>query len=68
MTLQPSNTSRELRLIRIKDLPYKVGLSVTEIETRVRKRTFPAPYRLSPNVVAWRSDELDDWIYSQPRR
>lgn len=29
--------------------------------------TFPAPHQLSPNKVAWRSDEIEEWQRSRPR-
>lgn len=33
----------------------------------VKDKKAPQPYQLGPNMVAWASDEIDDWIDALPR-
>lgn len=37
------------------------------IYRRMRTGTFPLPLKLGERAVAWRADEIDNWIASRPR-
>ena len=43
------------------------GLSRTSIYRKMRSGTFPLPVKLGERAVAWRADEIHDWIASRPR-
>ena len=46
----------------------KTKKSSVQLWRDVRAGTFPAPFQLGPNAVAWFEDEIDDWLASRPRR
>ena len=55
------------RLIRLRDVIEKTGLSKTTIY-RLSGDTdsdFPASVRLTPAAVGWRESEIDVWINSR---
>lgn len=43
-----------------------VSLSETTLEDMVRRGDFPKPRKLSPNRVAWRVRDLDEWSDQRP--
>lgn len=55
------------RLLRIDEVTSRVGLSRTTIWRREREGEFPARVKLSGNAVAWREDEVEEWIEGRPR-
>lgn len=52
----------EKLLYRMPDLTKAVGLSKTEINKRIREGRFPAGVKLSPQVRAWRAEEVKRWV------
>lgn len=61
---RPFNNER--RLIREADLiPHIVPFSKATLWRMVRAGAFPEPVRLSPNIVAWRATDVDEWIGSR---
>lgn len=54
------------RLLRIDKVMERTGLSRTTIWRREREGDFPSRVRIGPNAVAWREDDVDDWIESRP--
>lgn len=55
-------------LMRLPDVEKACGLKKSSIYDRIKRQEFPAPYRLgNGHHVAWRSDEVADWIASLPR-
>ena len=50
------------RLIRFPVVTKMVPLGKTAIYDRIKKGTFPAPYKLGPNSVAWKKSEILRWI------
>lgn len=39
----------------------ETGLSITEIERRMKSGTFPNSIKIGPRSIAWRSDEIESW-------
>jgi predicted DNA-binding transcriptional regulator AlpA len=62
-----------MRLLRFPAVYEHVSAGRTAKATRVwlwraiRRGAFPAPMKLSRGVVAWREDEVLDWIATRPR-
>jgi prophage regulatory protein len=52
----------DVRIFRIDDVLNRTGLSRPTVYRQVRAGTFPAPVKLSPRAVGWRSDEIEEWI------
>lgn len=55
-----------VQLLRLPEVEKITGLSQTTIWRREREGTFPRRRRVSGNVVAWRSDEIEAWIDGRP--
>ena len=55
------------QLIRPNDVCALTGLSRTSIWRRVRTGKFPAPIELGGGSIAWREEEVEDWIAARPR-
>jgi len=49
-------------IIKIKDLPKKVGLSRSSIYRLVRLGQFPTPIKLSERSSGWFESEIDQWL------
>lgn len=54
------------KLLRRPAVERITGLSRSAIYEQIARGAFPAPVRLGPNCVAWRSDQIEDWITSRP--
>lgn len=61
-TARPATPERLLRLPLVKDL---TGCGKTFIYKSVNEKTFPAPVKISPTLVAWRESEVQAWIQSR---
>lgn len=63
-----SNSSAE-GLIRMPEVRQLVQLSRSAIERLVRSDVgdFPKPIRLTPTKIAWRRDEIIEWIKNRER-
>ncbi len=55
------------RLLRLPAVLTITGLKKSSIYAKSKKGTFPKPVKLGPRAVAWRSDEVNQWIDSLPR-
>ncbi len=51
-----------IKLIRIKQVIQKTGLSKSKIYSRMKMGTFPSSIRLNDHAVAWIEKEVDLWI------
>ena len=60
----PDGTDRpkQLRLIRLKEVKRRVGLSHSTIYRRIKDGSFPKPHSLGGPIVAWTEAEIDEWI------
>ena len=55
--------NRAKRVIRLKEVSDKLGLSKATVWLYVRTRDdFPKPIRLGANSVGWLESEIDDFI------
>ena len=56
-----------LQMLRRQDVEKKTGLSKATVYRLVKERKFPQPIQLTERAVAWRSEEIDEWLESRPR-
>jgi len=56
-----TNEPRPRRLLRIREVCDRVGLSKTTIYVRMANGDFPKPVQLG-GTVAWVESEIDKWI------
>ena len=52
------------RVIRMKELPSKIGFQPSTIYELIAKGKFPAPFKLVPGgrAAGWLEATIDDWI------
>jgi prophage regulatory protein len=62
-----SSPTVPLRLLRFGDVRQRTGLSRSTIWRLERSGSFPKRVKVSVNVVAWREDEVSEWIASRLR-
>ena len=55
----------DLRLCRLKEVMERTGLSRSTIYGWMKEGRFPSSVELGQRSVAWRSDDLDQWIRSR---
>ena len=54
------------RLLRIRQVLEKTGLSRSSLYRKLKARDFPEPVSLGDRSVAWVEADLDAWIQSRP--
>ncbi|NJB92142.1 helix-turn-helix transcriptional regulator [Xanthomonas arboricola] len=52
------------RLLRLRDVLERVGMSKSTLYSRIRDKTFPQPLHLGTSSV-WVESEVTDWINQQ---
>ena len=57
---------KRMKLLRSKEVTKATGLSRMTIYRLEKCGDFPGRVRLSRNSVAWRSEDIDEWIASRP--
>ena len=50
------------RLIRLREVLHRTGLSRSTVYRRMEFEQFPKPYPLGGRIVAWAESEIDQWI------
>lgn len=58
---------KESRLLRLAAVLTLTGLKKSSIYKKANEGTFPKPLKLSSRAVAWRFDEVQQWIDNLPR-
>ena len=53
------------RILRLKDVLLKTGLSKSTIYVAIKKGIFPEPIKLFERSVGWPESFVDDWIESR---
>ncbi|MBC2663860.1 AlpA family transcriptional regulator [Novosphingobium flavum] len=53
---------RVTRLIRLKEVQYRVGLGRSTIYRWMAEERFPKPVQLGGYAVAWAQEDIDSWI------
>lgn len=56
------------RLIRLRDVRLRTGLSSSGIYAKISNGQFPRPIKLGPRASAWIEGEVTDWIEAQIQR
>lgn len=51
-----------MKIIRLKTVCEKTGLSRSAIYALVRKKSFPKQIGLNPKTVGWIEDEVNAWL------
>jgi prophage regulatory protein len=50
------------RIIRLKTVLARTGLSRSTIYRKIAEGTFPAQLRISTNGAGWRESDIDRWV------
>ena len=50
------------RLIRVKEVLHRTGLSRSSLYRRLKAGTFPEGVRLGVQSVAWKESDIEAWI------
>jgi prophage regulatory protein len=50
------------RIVRLKTVLARTGLSRSTIYRKIAEGTFPAQLRISTNGAGWRESDIDRWI------
>ena len=55
------------RILRMQDLPAKIGFRPSTIYELIAKGKFPAPFKLVPGgrAAGWLETTIDEWIASR---
>ena len=53
------------RLLRLKQVILKVGLSRSQIYKLIAKGSFPEQIKIGPKISAWSERKIDQWISRQ---
>ncbi|MBN9504717.1 MAG: AlpA family transcriptional regulator [Altererythrobacter sp.] len=53
------------RLIRLREVQHRVGLGRSTIYRWMAEGRFPSPVPLGGHAVAWKEEQIDDWIASR---
>ena len=61
-SLQLNQAEVSKRILRIRELTHKTGLSRAYIYDLQAKGLFPASIRLGPNTVGWLEQDVDTWL------
>ena len=56
------NTPLKGRLLRAKEVAFRLGISIPTLYHWEKTEGFPARIRLGPNSVAWKGDEVQQWL------
>lgn len=56
-----------IKLMRLPEVEATTGLKKSAIYARIKEGVFPGPVRLGAKAVAWRFDEIQQWIDQLPR-
>lgn len=55
------------RIIRLKTVLARTGLSRSTIYRKIAEGTFPAQLKISTNGAGWRESEINRWVADPPR-
>ena len=56
-----------MRVLRLREVLERVGLSKSTLWRLIKARQFPRPINLGPRAVGWIEEEVDEWISSRTR-
>ena len=55
------------RIIRLKTVLARTGLSRSTIYRKIAEGTFPAQIKISTNGAGWRESDINRWVADPPR-
>ncbi len=55
------------RIIRLKTVLTRTGLSRSTIYRKIAEGTFPAQLKISTNGAGWRESDINRWVADPPR-
>ena len=60
------NKTKSQCVLRMKDLPKKIGFQPSTIYELISKKKFPAPFKLVPGgrAAGWLESTVDEWLSS----
>lgn len=53
------------RLLRLPEVEEITGVKKSSVYAMIKSCAFPAPVRLSARAVAWRGNEIEQWVSSR---
>jgi prophage regulatory protein len=56
-----------MKILNLKEVIEKVGLSTTTIWRLERRGEFPKRIKLSPNRRGWEDTQVQEWVDTRPR-
>jgi prophage regulatory protein len=65
MAVKKETETKIPRLLRRREVESRTGLSRSSIYARMALKTFPASIDLGGRAVAWREDEVDQWVLAR---
>jgi len=54
-------------LMRLPDVLSVTGLGKSSLYKKIKEGTFPSPVSLGARAVAFKSNEVEEWIENRPR-
>lgn len=55
------------RVMRVPEVEHVTGLKRSTIYRLIKEGQFPVQIKLGPRSVAWKSEEIQEWIDNRPR-
>jgi len=55
------------RLLRIRDVLAIIGVSRASLYRLLQSGQFPRPVKISERAIAWREQEIAEWVETRPR-
>ena len=59
---------RSGRLLRLREVGDLVRLSRSAVYRRMQAGEFPRPVRIGPKAVRWRTEDIEAWLATHPKR
>ena len=53
------------KILRMREVESRVGISRSTIYSGVKTGTFPAQVKIRPNAVGWIEEEIDAWLQAR---
>ena len=60
-------TNQTDRLLRLREVLARCGLSRSTIYRKMGEGSFPEPLKVGVRAVRWLEAEIEDWLASRPR-
>jgi prophage regulatory protein len=58
-------TERNLKILRLKDVIERTGMSRSTIYAYIGKDKFPKPFNIGERAVGWYEHNIEQWIAQQ---